>query len=192
MWIVAGPNGSGKTTLTRTGFLQDMIGPDAVWLNPDDLAAELGPTSAGADEANLEAARQTGARVDLLIEDGRSFVVETVLSTDKYRRPVERARAAGFGIGLTFVTLASPDLCVERVAQRVALGGHPVPTDRVHARWHRSIANLPVFAGLADVVHVFDNGEVGNPVLLAEKGRDGWHAYAASGIPAVDRFLASL
>ena len=48
LWLIAGPNGSGKSTLARgliaKGFpaIVDKAGPPStVWINPDDVFAEL-------------------------------------------------------------------------------------------------------------------------------------------------------
>lgn len=178
--------------MAKTGFIQDIIGDATIWLNPDVLAVDIGGKPAPTDEVNREAARLTEAHVDRLIGDRRTFVVETVLSTDKYLERVRRAKDRGFQVGLTFITLASPELCIERVRQRVEMGGHPVPTDRIVARWSRSIAHLAVFGALADVVHVFDNSEIESPHLVAEKAAGLWHWYEPGRIPALDAVLRSL
>lgn len=185
LWIVAGPNGSGKTTLVRSGVLQRYLGPETRHINPDDITAELrrrDPVTEQ-DALNLRAAQMSDAEVDDCIANGRSVLVETVLSSDKFRSRVVAARAAGFTIGLTFVVLAEPALSVARVAQRVALGGHDVPQERIRARWHRAVANFPWFADLADAVQVFDNSQVANPILIAEKAEGRWN------IPRLGSFL---
>jgi predicted ABC-type ATPase len=43
------------------------------------------------------------------------------------------------------------------VRQRVALGGHPVPEDRIVARYERSLALLPDALALCDRAVLFDN-----------------------------------
>jgi predicted ABC-type ATPase len=45
----------------------------------------------------------------------KSFPSETVLSTDKYKKSVRRAKELKFLIGLVFVTPLSPEHNVERV-----------------------------------------------------------------------------
>ena len=186
LWIVAGPNGSGKTTLVRSGVLQRHIGPDTRHINPDDITAELrrlDPATAQ-DALNLRAAQMSDAELDQCIASGHSVLVETVLSSDKFKPRVAAARAAGFTIGLTFVVLADPALSVDRVAQRVALGGHDVPQERIRARWYRAVANMPWFADHADIVQVIDNSQIANPVLIAEKAEGRWT------IPRLERFLS--
>lgn len=191
MWIVAGPNGSGKTTLTRAGYLQGVLGPSAEAINPDDITAELRAREPELppEAANLRAAEDADGRVDAAISENRSFLIETVLSSDKLKARVERAMGCGFRIGLTFVVLETPGLSVQRVRQRVAQAGHPVPEVKIRTRWPRSVANLSWFAERADVAHVIDNSEIGRPVLVAEKDETGWTWHWPGRIPEVDAAL---
>lgn len=193
LWIVAGPNGSGKTTLTRSGFIQDVLGEPLDAINPDDIAARMrsADPSLEADGASLAGARGADARVDARIADGVSVLIETVLSSDKLKARVERAAAAGFRIGLTFVVLETPDLSIARVRQRVAQAGHDVPEDKIRVRWARSIANLRWFAERADVVHVIDNSAIGRPALIAEKDQRGWTWHRPGRLPEIDAALGA-
>ena len=170
--IVAGPNGAGKTTIAHLGpggILRTFLsGNDVRRLNADDraraLEAEGQPRSAA---TNLIAAQQIDAELEAALTERRSVVVETVLSSNKYRRLVRRARAGDFNIVLVYVCLRSPALAKRRVALRVKSGGHNVPADRIERRWSSSLENLEWFGVRADAVYVFDNSnEDGGPVLL--------------------------
>jgi predicted ABC-type ATPase len=188
MWIVAGPNGSGKTTLVRAGFIQAAMGEPLESLNPDDIAVTIRIAESGIDpaEANLRAARISDSRVDQCIEEGRSFLAETVLSSDKFKDRVVSARSAGFALGLTFVVVESVEISIGRVAQRAQQGGHAVPVEKIRERWHKSLANFTWFARHADIVHVFDNTLVADPRLVAEKRGGRWHLFMPGRIPEVD------
>jgi predicted ABC-type ATPase len=83
----------------------------------------------------------------------------TVLSTDKYRKLVLRAKERGFEIRLIYVLLRSSDLNIERIKLRVAKGGHDVPANKVIERRARSLAQLPWFFEQADQAWLFDNSE---------------------------------
>jgi predicted ABC-type ATPase len=109
-----------------------------------------------------------------LVEGGsRSFVIETVLSTDKYKPIVERAQEKGFHFLFVYVVLASVEEAVQRVAMRVASGGHDVPGDKVRKRWPRSLKRMPWFWRRADLAFLFFNGtSVTNPIRVAEKRAD--------------------
>ena len=58
---------------------------------------------------------------------------------------------------LVFIGTANPVLNIERVAERVAAGGHHVPDADVLRRFGRAMANLPAALCLADHTWVFDN-----------------------------------
>jgi predicted ABC-type ATPase len=154
--IVAGPNGSGKTTLTR--LLRERGIDFGEYINPDDIALEL----RGSDEARVaEAQREADRRRDACIEAKRSFSFETVMSHPSKIDILRRAKTAGFFVQLYFVGIGDPRTNVDRVALRVAQGGHDVPTDRIIARWHRTMAFLIDAVRASDRAFVFDNSENG-------------------------------
>ena len=132
MWLVAGPNGSGKSTLVSAEMISQLPGSPLIKFNPDDLSRKLRDENStlSQDEVNICAARTIDAEVVKTIEKRKSFLTETVLSTDKYKTLVERAKELDFLIGLLFVTLRGPEYNVERVRLRVERGGHDVPTDK--------------------------------------------------------------
>lgn len=174
LWIIAGINGAGKTTLTRHAPVRALLGGGPV-LNPDDLTDELVATdpSLPRNRANLEAARRTEAAVRTAIGQGRGIVVETVLSSDKYKPLIAFARERGFRIGLIYIALPSVELAIARVRTRVTAGGHDVPEDRIRSRWNRSLRNLGWFAGRADRLLVFSNHAPDHPPVLVADGTGG-------------------
>lgn len=171
--IVAGPNGSGKTTLVRSGVLAHVLDVPDLSINADDFARELAAGGQPTDEQSLQAARMSDARLDAEIAAGRSVLVETVLSSDKFKHRVAAARQAGFRIVLIYVSLRLPELNIGRVANRRRMGGHGVPSDRVLARRTRSHRMFEWFAKEADQVFVFDNSTV-SPTAVAFKDRGIW------------------
>lgn len=115
------------------------------------------------------------ALIDHAVRERRSVMVETVGSSDKFLPVLRTAKAAGFGIGLVYVTVASTALNAARVEHRVALGGHPVPLDAIRDRRAKSFENFARFAALADRGLLIDNTAT-NPAtrqpmlrLLAER-----------------------
>jgi predicted ABC-type ATPase len=131
-------NGAGKSTLTRHGVVREVTGQNLIELNADDRALEIRTANPEISEATLRAARDTDAQVAQCITQGEDFLIETVLSTDKYIDDAERALSLGFQIGMVYVGLATPQDAIRRVALRVAQQGHDVPTDRIVSRWARS------------------------------------------------------
>ena len=167
-WIVAGPNGSGKSSLYSNTEIEAF--DQSVWIiNPDLLTQRIQAVEKlPLDEANLQAVVRIEAWVDASIRAHQTVGVETVLSTDKYRRLVLEAKRRDFQFRLIFVMLASPDLNVERVRLRVSKGGHDVPEAKVRGRWIRSLHQLSWFLEQADQAALFDNsGAV--PQLIGQK-----------------------
>jgi predicted ABC-type ATPase len=161
--VIAGPNGSVKTTLT-TRLRQ--FGLDfGEYINADEIALEL-PASSDRDRlAQLEADRRR--RVCL---DGRqSFSFETVMSHPSKIEEMREAKALGFNFIFYFIAVSDPQINLKRVEHRVLSGGHDVPSDRVVARYHRTMALMPQAVVLADKSFIFDNSDVvRGPQLVAE------------------------
>lgn len=105
----------------------------------------------------LDAARKIDETALTLATLGMPFILETVLSSDKYKPLINLARSREMVFRLVYITTETSAINVARVAMRVADGGHDVPEDRIHSRWRRSMDNLPWFAARADRLIVADN-----------------------------------
>jgi predicted ABC-type ATPase len=184
LWIVAGPNGAGKTTLASREPIASLIRTIRV-LNPDDRCLSilqqggLSGFSAASPEllktTFLKAADEVLAELHSAVAADEAILVETVLSTTKYRAIVEEARLRRGFIGLIYVALQSPELALDRVRFRARLGGHDVPGDRIAARWQRSLDQLPWFAARSHLLLVYDNSnsDPAIPPLLVAEGISG-------------------
>jgi predicted ABC-type ATPase len=168
LWIVAGPNGSGKSTIYTGSSIKDFGG--SVWIiNPDLLAARIKSVeSKSLRTANLEAVKRIYVWLEASIAAHQTVGVETVLSTDKYRRLVLAAKAARFEVRLIYVLLKSAEMNVERVRMRVADGGHRVPKMKILERRERSLQQLPWFLEQADGAWLYDNSGI-KPRLIGTK-----------------------
>ena len=134
-WIVAGPNGSGKSSVYTDTDIKDFSG--SVWIiNPDLLTIRILEIEGLKQRAaNVAAVERIYSWLEASIDAHQTIGVETVLSTDKYRKLVVSAKARGFEVRLIYVLLNSPDLNVERVKMRVKKGGHDVPTEKIVDRY---------------------------------------------------------
>ena len=76
--IIAGPNGSGKTSVTKR-FLHHGWAEGTTYINPDEVANEMfGDWNSR--EAVLNAANYCAEWRERCLEEGTSFVFETVMS----------------------------------------------------------------------------------------------------------------
>jgi predicted ABC-type ATPase len=172
LWIIAGANGSGKSSAYTGSTIADLSG--SVWIiNPDALSKRIAdhdhiPLN---PDANLEAVRRIEEWLYASVRAHQTVGVETVLSSDKYRRLVTTAKAHGFRVRLMYVYLDSADLNLERVQARVEKGGHEVEEVKVRSRRVRSFQQLAWFFEHADDVQIYDNSGA-EPQLIVEK-RDG-------------------
>ncbi len=195
MWLIAGPNGAGKSSFA-VNFIADLNHINLIKLNADERTVQLREQFpfVSQDELNLKAAKEIDQAVFECIEGGHSFVVETVLSSEKYRDDVITAKEKGFKIGLIYVSLYPPELSPLRIQVRVAKGGHNVDHDKAIKRHRKSHEQLRWFASMADTLFVFDNsGDPNHPVLVALRGEGKPLKYLAHGVnPAIDNALKDM
>ena len=152
LYVIAGPNGCGKSTLTRmSGFTGiDIIDPDAI-------ARGLG------SDKHVQAAREALRWRRDALGAGQTHLVETTLTGSGILRHMAAARRKDYWIVLHFVSVGSPDLALDRIRNRVALGGHDVPEADVRRRFERSHARLPTVISWADVALLYDNANPDRP-----------------------------
>ena len=163
--IVAGPNGAGKTTFARE-FLPNEAGCPT-FVNADLIAAGLAPFQP--ETAALRAGRLMLEEIARHAADGRSFAFETTLSGLTYVRMIERWRAGGYRIKLVFLSLATPEEAIARVAMRVAQGGHEVPAHTVRRRFASGLRNfLDLYRHRVNYWQWIDNS--GESARLLEEG----------------------
>ncbi len=196
MIIVAGPNGSGKSSLTDA-VLGRFDKSQFTKLNADERTIELRqqyPDKA-LREVNLLAAQQIDAELLGCIENGKSFYVETVLSSDKYRDDVIKAKQNGFRVALFYMSLFPPTLSPDRVGLRVKQGGHDVDHQTAIDRYHRSHKQLEWFAEQADTFVAYDNSapNAPKPIMIAAKIAGGEITHHIKGVnPSLDHVVGVL
>lgn len=156
IYIVAGPNGSGKSTLTRSRKFGgvELIDPDAI-----ARRISLVDPEGAVRTAQREAVRTRRTA----IADGRTVVMETTLAGKTMLLLMDQARSLGYKIELHYVSVDSVAQALDRIANRVALGGHGVPEEDVRRRFNRSLANLPAAIARSDKTWIYDNASPDNP-----------------------------
>ncbi len=167
--LLAGPNGAGKSTLYRALVDDQIIGADLVFVNAD-LYERDHLQHISDPEQRSEAARQwaDSQRAEKLVKN-ESFVSETVFSHESKLALIADAVASGFAVALYVVALDDPKRLPARVERRVQEGGHHVPSERILARYPRTMANLSRAVNLATTVYLFEAREIedGGPQLVA-------------------------
>ena len=162
---IAGPNGAGKSTFYET----QLKSAGLPFVNADNLARQLDLNAYAAASA-ADAIRRE------LMRQQESFVFETVFSDPvgekvKFLQEMEEAE---YSVVLCFIGISAAEISEMRVSMRVSKGGHDVPSDKLAARYPRTIENLKLAIRVLAEVWVYDNDDLANPYRLVarcEKGK---------------------
>jgi len=158
--VLGGPNGSGKSSLYA------LSGLPGRFVNADDEARRIDPTNP--ERAAVAAGKRVLGALEGLLNAREDFVYETTLSSHQSVELMRRARDADYEVGLVFLGLNDADLNVQRVAQRVAKGGHNIPECIIRRRCDTSFKRLGEAIRLAHSTTIFDNSEISGPVLVIQ------------------------
>lgn len=163
--IIAGPNGAGKTT-----FAEELLPNEAgcsEFVNADLIAAGLSPFQP--EQAALAAGRLMLQRISYLAALGKNFALETTLSSKTYLRLIPVWQREGYAVKLYFLKLPDAEFAIQRVAQRVLMGGHHIPTETIRRRHHRGWLNLKrSYISIVDEWAIYDASST--PPVLIETG----------------------
>lgn len=156
LYVIGGANGSGKTTVSLS-LLPNLLGVFE-YVNADAIAAGLSPLNP--ESMAIQSGRLMLERLASLANSGADFAFETTLAARTFAPFLRDCKAKGYSISLIYFWLQSPDLAVERVARRVASGGHSIPEGAIRRRHERGRRNLSeLYLPLCDSWIVYDNSE---------------------------------
>lgn len=168
LYIISGCNGAGKTTASYTVLPEILDCKEFV--NADEIARGLSPFNP--ESVAIEAGRLMLSRIEELLRRNNSFSIETTLATKSYINLVHRAHAQGYTVRLLFFWLNSPELALQRIAERVAKGGHNIPEPIARRRYVAGINNLfKLFMSEVDSWEIYDNS-IFPSVHIAAGGKD--------------------
>ena len=168
LYILSGCNGAGKTTASYTVLPEVLDCKEFV--NADEIARGLSPFNP--ESVAIEAGRLMLQRIEDLLSKEESFSIETTLATKSYINLVRRAQEKGYTVRLLFFWLNSPDLALQRIAERVAKGGHNIPEPIVRRRYVTGINNLfRLFMSEVDSWEIYDNSKY-PAIQIARGGKD--------------------
>lgn len=163
--MIAGPNGAGKTTSAMT-LLPDILTCDE-YINADSIAVGLSPFKP--EEVAFAAGRLMLERIHQLAKRGADFAFETTGASRTFAPFLMDCKNDGYEINLLYVWLVSPELALERVATRVANGGHDIPEDVVRRRYKKGLENLlKLYMPVVDNWMLYNNSGT-FPELIAER-----------------------
>lgn len=92
-----------------------------------------------------------------LVLAGRSFTFETVMSSPDKIAFLKQAQRRGYRTYLYYIATEDPYINLNRVQNRIKMGGHSVPEDKIISRYHRSIAFLDEALRYTNRAYIFDN-----------------------------------
>ena len=162
--IIAGPNGAGKTTFANE-FLPNEAGV-LHFINADLIAAGLSPYAP--EKAAIRAGRIMLEIMQERVRRGDSFAFESTLSGRGYLRHIAGWQKAGYFVKLIYLSLATPEIALARIRQRVREGGHSIPEVVVRRRFRSSLENFNHhYSQLVDEWAIYDNSGR-KPILVSE------------------------
>lgn len=160
--VFAGPNGSGKSTIAR---MAKTIG---VYINADDIKkASLC--------SDMEAAIKAEELRESAVANCEDFTFETVMSTDRNLRLLEKAKDKGFFVRCIYVLTADSRINVTRVQVREAAGGHGVPEEKIKSRYEKALTLIPELVKVCDILHIYDNTDT--PFRIFKKRKDVYYRW---------------
>lgn len=165
--VISDANGAGKSTLAPY-LLRDTFGI-LEYVNADTIAEGL---SAFAPEAvAIEAGRIMLKQVKMLSLQEKDFAFETTLSSRFYGKFLRGLQSKDYSFHLIFLFLQSAELAVERVRERVRLGGHNIPEEVLRRRYAKGLRNFfEIYQPLANSWRFYDVSDK-SPVLVAFKAK---------------------
>jgi predicted ABC-type ATPase len=162
--LIAGPNGAGKTTLSSY-ILRDKY-EVMEYVNADTIA--LGLSAFQPEKVAFEAGRVMLKRLKSLAQQKTNFAFETTLASRSYSVWLSSLIKEGYEFHLLYIWLQSPDLALERVKERVRLGGHSIAPDVVYRRYYNGLRNFwQLYHSIATTWAIYDNSSLSKAELIA-------------------------
>ena len=169
IYVFGGCNGSGKTTLAIK--ILSSLNNQLEFINADIIAAEINPNNV--DDVAIQASRLMLERLNTLLRQGKDFAFETTLAARTFAKFLRKCKAQGYRVNLIYVWLESPELAINRVARRVASGGHNIPEDIIRRRRKRGQRNfVELYLRITDRFQAYDNSGNDNSLVAYRSALD--------------------
>jgi len=146
--IVGGVNGTGKSSFT--GVLKTRMTDLGDIIDVDKLTAIAGVSP-------IEGGKIALRQIIKCLEKEISFTQETTLSGRRTEITASKAKDQGYYVRLFYIGLDTPEESLERIANRVARGGHKIGEDDVRRRFSGRWNALKKILPYCDEALFFDN-----------------------------------
>ena len=155
IFVLAGVNGAGKSSIGGSAIRAH--GQD--WYNPDEVARLMSERYPDRllEEIHSQVWHEGLRRLKSAIRDNSNFAFETTLGGNTITNTLLDAIIARIPVSIWYCGLNSPEQHIERVAMRVARGGHDIPKAMIRARYKSSMRNLCRLAPGLHRLAVYDN-----------------------------------
>lgn len=96
-------------------------------------------------------------QIDKYATEGVSFSLETTLAGMGYVKRIQAWRNLGYEVILIFLSLRDVSAALNRVASRVAQGGHNIPEGVVKRRFQKGLVNFEMYKKFVNKWYLYDN-----------------------------------
>ena len=86
---------------------------------------------------------------------------------------LRKLKAQGYRICLFFLWIPNVEIALARIADRVRRGGHNIPKEVIHRRFHKGLQNLfKLYRPHLDSLTIFENSGTAPRVIAVEEGKE--------------------
>lgn len=149
--FLVGTNGCGKSSLRN-------------YLNLSDIQTNIDPDVLNRvyrakypDTYQIEAGKQALKMYDDALKHDLNICLESTLAGRGTMQRIIEAKKNGYFTIAYYIGLNSVELNLERIAARVARGGHDIPEETVRRRFLESANNLIMIKNHLDQIYLVDN-----------------------------------
>lgn len=164
-FIFAGINGAGKSTLYYDELLRDKS--FGIRINTDEFVSSFGSWKNPHEQ--FKAAKIALKLRQNCILNHNDFNQETTLCGKSIVGLFAELKAKNYAISLYYIGVNSAEIAKERVAMRVAKGGHNIDSRLIDKRFDESLQNLLKVARFCDEILLFDNSGQTKMLIFKKK-----------------------